>query len=293
MGAWILIASISLGACGDDATPGRDAGDGTDAGGDTDGGGRDGGSDGGVAATRFGLITPFSISYDFPEEMRHHHSLTVRFDQSDGCTVTPVGDQCNTQTCTMPTTMPTYPHAGLVRVTGGALDLMVEPGADGTYPFLRSDTQSLFEGGEVLHVTAAGDEVPALDVEITAPHNVAVTAPTLVETAEPFTIARSSPLMLTWTRASGETSGRVRVMVYTPGDTGLTASANCTFPSGATSGAIPAAALMALPAGTGTIVVFVESEHEVVRSAEWETLVYAFAYALGPSGAARQNIMLD
>jgi hypothetical protein len=274
--------SIALG-CGDTAPP-SDAGS-ADARVEPDAAPDAGG------ATRFGLVQPFSISYDFPEETRHHHSLTVSFDRPTGCTVTRLDGECTVQTCTDPPAVESHPHAGEVRVTGGAVDpLVVEPDADGSYPFLRDDTTSLFAGGETLRVTGAGGGgVPAFDAEVIAPENVTVVMPRLVERESPFEIDRGEPLAIAW---SGTTSGRVHVMVYTPGDAGLEASADCTFASGATGGTVPSAALLSLPAGTATIVAFIESEEVLVNDGEWQIRLLAFGYALGPSGAARQNITL-
>jgi hypothetical protein len=124
----------------------------------------------------------------------------------------------------------------------------------------------LFSGGETFTVRAAGAEVPAFSVTVTAPSQ-----PQLASL--PQAAVRTRDLSLSW---SGGGAGELRVAL-----TAQTAALECSFAAGGGAGKVPAGALALLPVGPVTLTFSAVSETPAavagwdVRAAATATLIDA------------------
>jgi hypothetical protein len=271
-----LFMRCDMGSC--QVLGGRDAG--PDAGPRRDGGGTDGGgSDAGVDP----LATFSANVVRSPGGVSHSVSGSVFAMPvaTPGCTRTTSGP-CTIESCTAapPTDagtfdagMPAYPSAGHLTVTGAAT-VEVDP-TMGQY-FVFGTGELYVEGGAVTF-TAAGAEVPAFSQMVNAPSFLTVSAP---DVAAPLAIPRATDLALTWSSAPSATD----VIVQLSGmDAAGRATVTCSYDSSTASVTVPSAALMAIPAGTGTISISTTAV-ATTRAGAWQIEVRAGFTAISDEG---------
>jgi hypothetical protein len=194
-----------------------------------------------------------------------------------GCTIASI-EGCTLETCAAPDTDAGYASAGSLAIGGGLYPLVLQPDTGGVYvpvPGGDGGPLTLWHGGEELLVTSSGATVPAFAASVVAPRQVTVL------TKAPGQVARDAALPFSWFGAS---AGSLTV------DLATSAAASsyyleCRFDVGAGAGAIPQAALAALPAGVGKLTVST-SNRTTVRTeiGSWQVDVFAQTNANGPDG---------
>ena len=158
------------------------------------------------------------------------------------CTLQQTFGSCVVRTCGSRSAGTT--SAGAITVTGGRQAITLMPASGGGYTAFQDSSVGIFDGGESLHVMAAGAAVPAFSGNIVAPSQVTMTAP--ASQTGSITLARSAGLSLAW---SGTSSGNVDITLA--GASGP--QVFCSFPASGGSGAISSSALALLAAGDATI----------------------------------------
>ena len=128
------------------------------------------------------------------------------------------------------------PNAGLIVVTGASLQplLALTPGPEGNYTSNVVSNLDFFATGDAISFSAAGADVPAFDMVVTAPGEVTITSPTIVDG---MTITSGADLIFSW---YGTTSGSVELQLYgsDPDAPGHTRSAVCVYPAAELGGAL-------------------------------------------------------
>ncbi|MBW2460228.1 MAG: hypothetical protein JRH11_01195 [Deltaproteobacteria bacterium] len=200
-----------------------------------------------------------------PNPVMATHTMSATFTATggtEGCTITdlspcvmtecifappPVSDGGTPDAGMVDAGPPSFPSAGVITTTGGAVDVSVTPEADGNYP-ITSGVGLVFNGGETLTMTAAGDAVPAFSGNVPAPYAITVSAPSFM--SPPLSIDRTMDFTVTWTSVEAE-PGVVTVVLNGSGPymvTGArTVSLLCTFPGADGTGTILASHLANLP----------------------------------------------
>ncbi|RLB53072.1 MAG: hypothetical protein DRJ42_12930 [Deltaproteobacteria bacterium] len=147
---------------------------------------------------------------------------------------------------------PSFPSAGMITTTGGMVDVSVTPAANGLYP-TTNGVGLVFDGGETLTMTAAGEGIPAFNGNVPAPYSVTVSEPTFM--SPPLSIDRGADLTVTWTSVETE-PGIVAVVLTGSGAFMVTGTRSvtlaCTFPGADGTGSILASHLANLPGGGAT-----------------------------------------
>lgn len=139
--------------------------------------------------------------------------------------------------------------AGTLSITGGLAPVSLVPNAQSVYP-LATGLQSLWNGGQMLTVSASGAVVPAFTTTLQAPGAVRVSAPVLPAAPARLTVPRNAPLMFSWT---GGTS-TVQITLIQTSATTSTALAG-SFAASAGSAVLAPAALAQLTPGDAVLVV--------------------------------------
>ncbi len=293
-----LVSTLAILACsggGDGGNPGSDdAGAGNEGGGGDAGGGGDTGSStpnkgGGVYLTSY----DYTVASTPVVGMTASAAFSGTYSTAPGpCTVAPAGDACTITQCTAGSGgdagAPVAVSAGAITITGGTTPVNLTPNGSG-YDAVNGKT-TLWNGGEELHAVAAGADVPAFDVKLTAPSYVTITAPVFPSQGGSVAIVRSQGLNVAWT---GGAAGDVRVTVY-GGSAQQTVTVTCNFPAAGGSGTLSASLLGNLPAGgtTNGITMQVVSETNTVVS-NWGVRFFAETLAKTSSGIASGNATIQ
>ena len=138
--------------------------------------------------------------------------------------------------------------AGTVRIGGTAPEFtLTYDRASQKYapvPAVPTD-QALFEGGDTVTFSAAGDVAPAFKASLVAPTSVSVTTPALAAGA--LSIDTNRDLTFAWTGSSaGELSFNVRSQTSGAGAVLASTLVSCRFPASGGTGTIPSALLQRL-----------------------------------------------
>jgi hypothetical protein len=172
--------------------------------------------------------------------------------------------------------------AGAITVSGGSTLVSLAP-SGGVYAPVTVRSQSLWQGGELLTVTAQGARVPSFAIDVVAPSYVTVTSPSWAAAGAPMLVDRALPFAATWT---GGGAGSVYLVVTATTAT-TTTSVVCIFPATDGAGAIPTADLAALPLSPTTASVAIESVDWTDTTASgWDVRVTLVATARSSTGAA-------
>ncbi|HTL35583.1 MAG TPA: hypothetical protein VL326_20785 [Kofleriaceae bacterium] len=160
----------------------------------------------------------------------------------NACTDTMVAG-CDVYVCQAPGPT-TYVSGGTVTITGLTQAVTMMPASDKMYAPVSSQ-QALYTGGETITVNATGADAPAFTLSLTAPARASITAPAKPSSGG-LTIDRAHDFAVSWTGGGG------KVYLYISGPSGTNSTISCGFDASAGTGTIPAAALMMVPAGTGS-----------------------------------------
>ena len=246
----LAVAAVLAAACGSD----DDGGAGDDGGATGDGAPR-------ADAADIDAAGPRRIA-DSVIFIQRAGQATIRFsDQPDGigsCYSEPVAG-CEFQTCMPGVAAPPHPDAGVVSVTPAtSAGQSYLPDDGGVYPATPSVT---WEDGESVLIEAVGAEVPAFQVDLTGPGDVAtVVSPPYPNPAIP----RDQALLVEWTGAESFVAIALSCSVA-PDFFQL----RCPFPDGTTA-EVPVVALQRLPAcAMGNLYVFTEDRRVIEPSADW------------------------
>jgi len=309
--AWLVVAGCSSGAGG--TGTGKDGGPAADGSADSGGSG-DAGGDGGAEATDSGAAGDAGGSSDGSTPGSGSGSVTILTRQavngvgsnfysanaaflalgtggSGGCTPHTDGP-CAIDVCSGGTSAdagaPVYQSAGAITITGGLApngSITLTPNANGTYKPAYGSAK-LWNGGEMLTVTAVGAMVPMFTQQVTAPGFVTVTAPAFPAQGGTMMINRSQALQLTWTGTSS--SGQVTFGIgwndTQPG--GTSGALSCSFAPSSGSGTIPKTSLAYLPATTAANVSVAVQNLQSFTAGNWNLAVNALTTANTPNGEA-------
>jgi hypothetical protein len=196
-------------------------------------------------------ISLFSGSYMLSGQPKIATTASAQFTIISGEQITPCTSVATYGACIATTGcavggIPTvvYDGAGVVTITGGKQTVTLTPGTGSMYPVFSDQTSTLWNGGETLTVSVAGDTVPAFTGSLIAPSPFALTAPLPVN--KTFTITLGQDLTFTWTGA-----GSATVEITLDGPNKTPPLIVCNFPGAAGSGTIPKAALANFSPGSG------------------------------------------
>lgn len=191
-----------------------------------------------------------------------------------GCSVALVGG-CRLETCGPSTTTTSgLASAGSIAISGGQYPLLLQPGQGNVYtPVSDGGSLALWHGGEGMIVTSSGADVPAFAANLVAPRQVSVLTPM------PHLIPKTSALPFSWFGAS---AGKVVIDLNTS-DVNSAYYLECSFDVGEGTGALPSAALAALPGGAGVLTIGTVSK-SVVFAGGWQIDAFAQTNANGPDG---------
>jgi len=157
---------------GDDGSDGADD-DGSDDGGD-DGAGDDG-AEADAAPPGAGLIIASSTSFTDETGTLRESSFARAFfgdHETESCVVEVEDPECRVLACTPRSPTKPFPDAGLIVIQGDTIDQVgLTPAVNGAYDAYGADAP-LFEDGAEFSVFAAGADVPAFDVDLTAPFSI-------------------------------------------------------------------------------------------------------------------------
>lgn len=185
-----------------------------------------------------------------PESAAQPHAYTAKAGfifAPDGTeavyTATTLGS-CEVRLYTAMSTMgtPTSVDAGVITITGGKVPVTLTPNAMSAYPVVSDGANDLFDGGEMITITAAGGTIPAFTGTLLASVGVDVTLPLEPPNKGPLPVDRTSDLVFTWNNG-----GPGDVILFL--NDGLGTRVGCTFSSAAGKGTVPKAALAKLSAG--------------------------------------------
>jgi len=175
------------------------------------------------------------------------------------------------------------PNAGIISLSGGAMDLVLSPMADGTYDS-RTGTGLLWNEGDALVFNGAGDAVPAFTETLTGPGLVTVSAPSFM--SPPLSVDRTTTLSLTW--SGGSMPGEVHVLLtgseMTDG-TMRSVTVDCAYDGASGAGDVPAEALGALPSGAGGSLAVGTAAQTTVDAGDWNVTVRAQSVARADTGS--------
>jgi hypothetical protein len=203
---------------------------------------------------------------------------------ANNCSHAVVG-ACTVDICTADDTgspTPRYYGAGLITVTGGLRDVEAAAAADGSYAGVVDDTRPLWNGGETLRITAAGDAVPAYEVTLQAPPRIVVSKPVTSNGA--VAIDRTADLLVEWSGAAKN----VEISISADGDGTTYGGIDCIVPTESGRAAVASSLLSRLPAGSGTVVIQSVSQQNIVAG-DWMIYVLAGSLAADVSGAGFRN----
>lgn len=138
--------------------------------------------------------------------------------------------------------------AGVLTLVGLAAGAQrtASPNGDGVY--IHSSSENDIRGGETLTLSAPGATVPAFSQTLTAPTPVTVTSPSCT-VAGCGSLSRAGALTFTWT--GGGSSDVVLLLASSGG--GQAGVVECRVAASAGTFTVPAADMMKLPAGLGTV----------------------------------------
>jgi hypothetical protein len=172
-----------------------------------------------------------------------------------------------------PGTDPYFPASAGVLTIEDAIRLTLEPGPYANYQSIHADG-TLLDGG-ALHVAAAGAEVPAFRVDLSAPAVIVVDEPRWPDDGTRLTIARDQPLPIEWSGAAGS---QVSIELSGGG-----VSVQREVDSGVGAVTVPVEVLSALPVGAGSVSARATTR-ATVSSGAFEISVIATSGALRPDG---------
>ncbi len=266
--------------------------------------GLDGGADAGPSERRRGTVvarqTPTPSD---PGSSAHALSASFRIDPGDDdgsdCTFMTM-DGCDISDCFVPAPpadagvpvdagaepdagVVEAPHAGTIVFDGDAMDLVLSPGADGTYA-TTTGTGLLWSAGGTVSIMATGSTVPTFSQSFTGPSQASITAPSFM--TSPLMIDRAGALTLTWAEgATGTIEARITHSESTAEGTRSVAVA-CGFdPAAGASGTIPSAVLERIPTGPGgSLAVRSIATALVEPGDDWQVTVELRSVALADTG---------
>jgi hypothetical protein len=207
------------------------------------------------------------------------------------CSVRRVGE-CYVEDCrrdssnlSLDSTVPV--SAGVVSVEGGATTLTATPERSGYYMPL-SGAGALFEGGESLRVSAAGDAngVPAFRAMLTAPGAMQVHALPFVGGAG--VIPRDAPFRVTWEPGTGSVESVMVHLEVTEGGTSFqtrNVEAICVAPRTAGAVEIPTEVLGLFPAGVAGNIAVLGASVMDSPVGEYPVAVFVTRSATFPDGS--------
>ena len=205
----------------------------------------------GTGGTAGGRRAAFVSVVSGPESDIKLHSFTAKAgfvfspDGTEAVFTTSTVGSCEIRLFTVPPTMgtPSNVDAGVITITGGKVPVTLTPNAMSAYALVSDPAKDLFDGGEMITITAAGGTVPAFTASLTASVGVDVTLPLEPPNKGPLPVDRTSDLVFTWNNG-----GPGDVIVFL--NDGVGSRVYCTFSSAAGTGTVPKAALAKLSAGS-------------------------------------------
>ena len=201
------------------------------------------------------------------------------------------GEECTTETkgsCTIRFCKegnlppPEVPHAlmgaGAIAITGARLP------ADHTYyaitqgsahPGITHDAITVWDGGEEIHVTAAGeaDGIPAFETTLNAPSFVTMTTPIFAQ--KDMALDTSKDFEATWTH-EGAGSGNVILRFAQSATVALKEvgqAVECAYPASSDRGTIPASVLQRMKAYLTAAMDITTREKRIVNAGDWKVEV--------------------
>ncbi|MBO6935487.1 MAG: hypothetical protein JJ863_10950 [Deltaproteobacteria bacterium] len=288
-----------------------DVGDGP---GDTDGGeGEDAGpTDMGPAPGSLGtgLVSAMSVpAGSDPLTEPGSHTVSASFTAAGGsstCTTTEVGG-CSVVTCEPPAPagdagMPEdmgvpepdpFPHAGSVQLSGGSVEIAMEPAEDtGLYPVTTAAMQ-LFSQGDTLVGIGAGDEVPSFRTTgLEGVDQLAVTAPMLSDLGGPLTLDSTMATDVTWTAPETPTEDQtVRIGLTSVVGDGGSVSITCDAPAADGTFTLTPEVFAMMPGSASHRIRVITRDAESLDRDGW--LITVEAWARGVNGIRNYDVGLD
>jgi hypothetical protein len=221
-----------------DAAPdddGGDDGDGDD--GDDDDGSGDDGDDGGggdAGASGKGFILASSTTYTSGGGDLEESSFARAFFgdyETESCVVELEEAECRVLACSPRQPTVPYPEAGLILIqVDGVDEAPMQPGKNGAYNAFGVAAQ-LFDDGAELTALAAGDDVPAFAIPLTAPFSIGFQAGLVPTPENSIAVSASEGHDMTWGGISASDTVHVTLSALPDGDQ-VSRRIDCTLPAG-------------------------------------------------------------
>jgi len=220
---------------------------GSDGGARDDAGAVDGASADAFPATQSGAIVALSEVYQSGGgTMVGYYAAAAIGHPAPTCSTPVVAGGCSTEQCTGATDPGPWPNAGTISISGTSM-LLMSPSLDGSYPTQEAGSTILFTDDQQVTIAANGGDVPGWSTPITAPTAVQFAQQQgLAVASSPAMLVRQTGLQLTWTPTP---IGDVVIDVVASDGSRM----RCAFPAAAGDGMLEPTALLALPAGAGTM----------------------------------------
>ena len=289
----ILLGSLSLAVagCSDENAPMDALAGGANAAG-ASGGATTAGGNGGGAAGSGGGSTAGSPSADKTGSVavsgrafRSVGALSAQFKLQSGaaCKQVNYGDCVLSDLCADSDSDTTYSSAGTVSLTSAEplLDVSIDPDSSGVYQ--PANLNAGLVGGEILRVTATGEEVPAFSTDLQVPRLLVVDQPA-PDASGMIKVPSSQNLVLSFSRGAD----RVRLQLLGGSST---KSLSCVGLSSSSTLIVEAAALEALGSGTELKAYTVGVVNALITG--WDVKVGTVTDAITPDHKAAITIQIQ
>jgi hypothetical protein len=198
--------------------------------------------------------------------------------KDDNCTHETHGP-CDVTVCGTPVVPFSYKAAGTLTFSSDAMTAELREFGNGTYHTGHFSGELWSQPGSTVTVIAPGGEVPAFTGQVTSPAVLSMPSSSVMAFS---TARRGNDIALTW-QGSGPCRATFTFFVR-QGNTPTTYNASCSFPSSDGQGTIPAAALMAIPAGLKATYTFDCVAITNFVAGDWDIRLRAYAAARTADG---------
>ncbi len=289
-----------------------DVGDGpedTDDGGEDDAGPTDMGPEPGSLGT--GVVSALSVPAGTdPLTEPGSYTVSASFAAAGGsslCTTAEVSG-CSVVTCEPPPPPPEdagmpedmgmpepdpFPHAGSVQLSGGSVEIALEPAEDTGLYAPETGAMPLFAQGDTLVGIGAGDEVPSFRTTgLAGVDQLAVTAPALSDLGGPLTLDSTMATDVTWTAPETPTEDQtVRIGLTSVVGDGGSVSITCDAPVADGSFTITPEIFATMPGSASHRIRVITRDSETLDRDGW--LIEVEAWARGRHGTRNYDVGID
>ncbi len=210
----------------------------------------DDGTEADAAPAGAGLIVASSSTFTDPDGTLRESSFARAFFgdyQTESCAVELEDPECRVLACSPTTAATSFPEAGLIVIQVNTVDTAtLTPAKGGAYNAYGADA-TMFPDGAELSVFAAGDDVPAFDVDLTAPFSIGFQG-AVPTGSTPIAISAAAGHDMTWGGIDPNDTVHVTLSALPDGDN-VRRVVNCSLAAGVGRLFLSSKVLSAMPQG--------------------------------------------